>query len=428
MNELVDRERRSQRHSFQLSMLGVGLGMGVAFPVVMGPFLGLVGMKLVYFFFPCVVAGLVVGQINYLVGKRLLLDPLRHIHTVVQRAKSGDFSVDWSMPGALGEIRETSESMAELYQEVRRSLVDVLDASQHIRETVNRIVHAVAVLNESNQQVTHDIQQVSQSAEKQADLSGRVQHGVGELASKLENMLGSISQVTTVLAGESATIARQGSTAVTQVTKEIESILMAVQNTVTEVQSLDRESQQIGKIVEVISQITSQTNLLSLNAAIEAARAGEQGRGFAVVAEEIRRLADQSANAAKQISQIVAENQRKIAQLLGGMQGHELGVRSGQSLALELDTILRKVTDAIDAQIYKVAASVKETSSLNQVQEDVAHDILDMSTMATENAGSSDKVAREAQKQVITLEQVSVACQELDQSLEKLKVATARFM
>ncbi len=409
-------------------MLGVGLGMGVAFPLVMGPFLGLTGTRLLIFFAPCLAAGLSVGQINYWLGKKILLDPLRELRVITKRAKTGDFSKEWSMPDAIGEISESAQDLSELYQALRQLLADVLSAARQIRSSVQHISQAVLVLNDSGQQVTDDIQQVSQSAEKQAALSGRVQHGVGELASKLENMLGSISQVTTVLAGESATIARQGSTAVTQVTKEIESILSAVQTTVSEVRGLDRESQQIGKIVEVISQITSQTNLLSLNAAIEAARAGEQGRGFAVVADEIRRLADQSSNAAKQISNIVTENQRKIAQLLNGMQGHEHGVRSGQNLAAELDGILRRVTDAIDAQIHKVAASVQETSSLNQVQEDVAHDILDMSAMAAENAGSSDKVAREAQKQVIALEQISVACHQLDQSPDQLKITTERFL
>ena len=109
------------------------------------------------------------------------------------------------------------------------------------------------------------------------------------------------------------------------------------------------------------------------------------------------------------------------------MQGHQEGVKTGQNLAKELEAILGRVTDAIDAQIQKVATSVQETSSLSQVQEEVAHDILAMSSMAHANAGSSEKVARESQKQVITLEQVSVACQQLNQTLEQLKQVTQRF-
>ena len=243
--------------SFHLSMLGVGVVMGLAFPVVMGPFFGLSGTRLTWFFLPCLGAGLAVGEINYWIGKRLLLIPLRHLHSVAQRAKSGDFSMDWTMPGSVGEIQQTSRDMGDLHHEIQLLLADVLNASQQVRDFVERISQAVQILSDSSQEVTHDIQQVSQSAEKQADFSGRVQQGVGELAAKLENMLGSISQVTTVLAGESATIARQGNTAIVQVTKEIEAILGAVQHTVQEVQSLDRESQQIGKIVEVITQITS---------------------------------------------------------------------------------------------------------------------------------------------------------------------------
>jgi methyl-accepting chemotaxis protein len=415
------------RHSFRASMLGVGLGMGLAFPLVMGPWLGLSGLKLLYFFIPCVLAGLGVGQLNFWIGERLLLSPLRYLLEALKLARTGDFSRPWAMPGALGEIRQNSQDLNTLYLSIRALLDDMVSAAGSLDTAVGQIHAAIRVLNESSQTVTSDIQGVSQSAGSQAELAGRVQHGVGELAANLENMLGSISQVTTVLAGESATIARQGSTAVRRVTQEIEAILASVHNTVEQVRGLERESQEIGKIVEVIAQITSQTNLLSLNAAIEAARAGEQGRGFAVVAEEIRHLADQSSNAAKQISQIVSENQRKIEALLGGMRGHEQGVRTGQDLALELDGILQRVTDAIDAQIQRVAASVHETTTLAQGQEAVARDIQDMSSLASENAGSSQKVARESQKQVLTLEQVGVACTQLERTLEQMKKVMARF-
>jgi methyl-accepting chemotaxis protein len=423
----MEQENWLSKHSFHASMLGVGLGMGLVFPLALGPVLGLAGLRLVYFFIPCVLAGLAVGQLNFWIGKRLILDPFAYLHAAVKRATLGDFSHAWTSPTALGEIKESTQDLNALYLGIKGTLNDVIAASGKLETCVRQISQSVRVLNESSQVVTSDIQNVSHSAEKQADLSGRVQHGVGELAANLENMLGSISQVTTVLAGESATIARQGSTAVRSVTKEIEAILTAVQSTVEQVRGLERESQEIGKIVEVITQITSQTNLLSLNAAIEAARAGEQGRGFAVVAEEIRRLADQSTGAAKQISQIVTQNQRKIEALLGGMQGHEQGVRTGQNLALELDEILKRVTDAIDAQIQKVANSVHETTTLAKGQEEVARDIQDMSTMALENAGSSDKVAREAQKQVITLENISVSCHQLDETLEQLKKVMGRF-
>lgn len=412
------------QNRFHASMLGVGLAMGSVFPLVVGPWFSLSGPQISWFFIPCIAAGLIVGQINYLIGKRLLLAPLRTMHQSAERIRHGDFSLDSPAVESVGEIRQSSEDLAAVYDIAKHLLDGVSTVSRQIRDSYNSISSASSVLEGASRQVAEGIQSVSESAERQAVTADRISESMGSLSQKQETMLGQITLVTEHLTGESLAAARMGSEAVSRVVRGVEEILNEVQQMTTEVQALDRESREIGQIVQVISRITRQTNLLALNAAIEAARAGEQGQGFAVVAEEIRRLAEQSSQAARQISEIVGHIQEMIAQVVQRMIDSTAGVQGGQRIAAEVDKILDQMVGGIDSQAQQIGAAVTEAGELTRIQADVLQGVEAMADMAKQNAETSEQASEAAQRQVNAIANVTLACGSLQQTVERLKQVT----
>jgi methyl-accepting chemotaxis protein len=165
---------------------------------------------------------------------------------------------------------------------------------------------------------------------------------------------------------EAAESAKAGNQSAGQAVDQMQVINSSVKHSTEVVQRLGSSSKQIGEIVDVITGISSQTNLLALNAAIEAARAGEQGRGFAVVADEVRKLAEQSQAAAKKIAVIVKEIQTETDNTVRYMQQGNLEVEQGTqviSAAGERFSQIDVLVDSLYGQIENIAAQIGELAT-----------------------------------------------------------------
>jgi methyl-accepting chemotaxis protein len=214
----------------------------------------------------------------------------------------------------------------------------------------------------------------------------------------------------------------------------IEKIKTATSETARKIDELGARSVEIGKIVAVIDDIAAQTNLLALNAAIEAARAGEQGRGFAVVSDEVRKLAERTATATKEIADLIRNvqngvndaNQMMNAGSKAVTDGYELAVDTGKSL----EQILKASAD-VDAQIEQISL---RTQQINQVTNELVKvidgvgSVTEESTAATEemaaNASQVSKsvetVAGIAEENSAATEEVSASAQEMSAQIEEI--------
>jgi methyl-accepting chemotaxis protein len=147
---------------------------------------------------------------------------------------------------------------------------------------------------------------------------------------------------------------------------------------------IQKSSEQITDIIQVISEIASQTNLLALNAAIEAARAGEHGLGFAVVADEVRKLAERSSEAAKEITQLIKESSRRVA------EGAEYSEKVGESLSA--------IVEAVEQTAAGIANIAEQTETQSASAEQVSAAIKSVSETTESNAASSEELAASAEQ------------------------------
>ena len=175
--------------------------------------------------------------------------------------------------------------------------------------------------------------------------------------------------------------------------KNIESV---VQQSASTIKALSKSSQQIGEIIIVIEEIAGQTNLLALNAAIEAARAGEHGRGFAVVADEVRKLAERTSKATKEIALMIKQNQFDTTSVVGSMENGIKEVSAGIALAdkskkslLDIVTGIQKVTE----MIATIATASEEQSSTS---EEISQTIEAISSVTNQTAGGIHQIAQSA--------------------------------
>jgi len=292
------------------------------------------------------------------------------------------------------EIRvQSSDETAELAEAVNRFLAN-------LRAIMTQVKEAAVKVAGTSRQLTSNAQQVSASASETAATMGQIATTVEQVSSNTQNVA-RVSEDTARLAGE-------GERGIARLVEQMRSIAGSSELVSDTINELSKKSQEINQIVGLITNIADQTNLLALNAAIEAARAGEQGRGFAVVAEEVRKLAEESANATKEISNLVnaiqAGSQRAVESMAEG--GKE--VQEGTRVVHEVGESFKKIIESIQgltADIESVAAAAEEMSA----------GVQNVAAATEEQTASMEEVSASAE----SLSRLSV---ELDDVVGKFKV------
>ncbi len=239
--------------------------------------------------------------------------------------------------------------------------------------------------------------QIAATSQEQAAQITQIASSIEEMARSITENAHHAAQVDSLTreAGESA---MQGAQVVQSAVSKIQEIATVVSDAAITVEKLGNSSAEIGEIVQVIEEIADQTNLLALNAAIEAARAGEQGRGFAVVADEVRKLAERTATATKQISQTIKQIQKDTGLAVNGMKRGDSEVKQGLTLAEQAGEALVKIVDSTSEVQSMVRASAQAMEQQSSTAEEVAKSIEQMSASVEQTTASLSEIAHSTDK------------------------------
>lgn len=318
----------------------------------------------------------------------------------------------------LGEIKGAAKGDLTVKAEVSNDVLGaVADSFNYLISELRKVVNAIQQLAQQVTVSTGDsiasTNQLTQKARNQAQQ-------LEEALEKIERMVNSIKDVSDVaqraeqVAQNSAKTAEAGGVAVDRAVEGINELRRTIADTSKMMKRLGESSQQIGKIVTSISQIASQTNLLALNATIEAARAGEQGLGFAVVAEEVRKLAERSASATEEISDIVGTIQAEIGRVMEAMETGTQEVVEGTELAAQAKTHLVDIIQ-VSRDMNRLIQNITRASG-KQVAfaEEISSTMTDVSQIADSTADNADDVTT-------TLDGLSVSVGQLQKSVAKFQ-------
>jgi methyl-accepting chemotaxis protein len=351
-------------------------------------------------------------------------------------------------------LRSASDQLANSAEQSRQASGQIATTIQQITKGITQQSDSISNTANSIEQMTRAIDGVAKGAQEQAnsvsnasDLTNQLLNVIHEVSSSAETQANDSS--------ESVNITRASSKTIEESILGMQKIQSKVNLTAEKVQEMGERSDQIGSIVETIGDIASQTNLLALNAAIEAARAGEHGKGFAVVADEVRKLAEKSAGATNEITDLVKSIQNTVSEAVEAMKesadevqnGVSLGNQSGQALsgllesalggqksgeviaaaAKEMTNLADKLVTAMDSVSAVVEENTAATEEMAAGANEVTSAIENIASASEENSAATEEVSASAEEMNAQVEEVTSSAETLANMARDLQELITKF-
>jgi methyl-accepting chemotaxis protein len=282
---------------------------------------------------------------------------------------------------------------------------EIAEVGRFFNVSADKLRELIAQLADTAQRVAGASEEISSSATSQAQGAESQKDETRQVATAMQEMSATVTQVAehankaADAARKAADTARQGGKIVEETLRKMRAIAGSVGQTARQVQDLGSRSDQIGEIIGVIDEIAGQTNLLALNAAIEAARAGEQGRGFAVVADEVRKLAERTSKATKEIAQMIksiqGETKNAVLAMQEGTDQVEQGLVTTAQAGAALDEIIH-MAEQVGEMVVHIATAAQQQSGATE-----------------EVSGNMEQISRISQDTATGAQQTAKACQDL---------------
>lgn len=352
--------------------------------------------------------------------------PLQKLTKATKAMAEGDLTIEPVQVKNKDEFGDLASSFNGMLVNLRSLVGQVHTSAEQVAASSEELMASAEQTTEATNQIAASIQEVAGGSKKQEVSTDESSQAMQEMMTGVQLVATATSTVADV-SSEATKEADEGNVALQRVVIQMDKINESTNDSATVIQQLEERSTAIVKIIEVITGIADQTNLLALNAAIEAARAGEHGKGFAVVADEVRKLAEQSKTSADQIAGLIGEIQTDTKHAVRTMEKGTDEVASGISVVQEAGAGFKRIQSSISemaSQIQEISAVAQRMSaSAEQVNlsiDQVAH-------VAKQTSENAETVAATSEEQLASMEEISLSSAALSKRAEELLTQINQF-
>lgn len=350
---------------------------------------------------------------------------IRELLRVAQRVAEGDMK-EKARIDSQDEIGKLGAALNKMIDDLRGLLRKIQDASNQVAASSEELTASADQSAQVTENIAKSITNVSQLTADQVTAVHLANSHVDAVAAGIETSAVTLREAAETT-GAAVGMAKNGADTIEDAVQQMRNIEETVNQLAAVVAKLGERSKEIGQIVDTISGIAGQTNLLALNAAIEAARAGEMGKGFAVVAEEVRKLAEQSQAAAKEIEQLITEIQTDTSCAVDAMNKGTREVKAGATVVQEAGSAFSKIYQMVDSVNRQALVTAKTMTDLASGTQKIVASVQQVDVSSQNVASESQGVSAATEEQSASMEEIAASSRSLASLAQEMTNMSNRF-